>query len=254
MPLDAKPIVHRTINESAHTGRAGTGRMSASTVLIIEDEPEILELMTFTLERAGYQVIAVTSAEEALNKLNGPLPSLAIIDWMLPGLSGVDLARKLRQDDLTADMPLIMLTARGEESDKLRSFDSGIDDYVTKPFSPRELLARIKALLRRSGTPEDGVLQAAGIALDTQSHRLTIDGQEVHLGPTEFRLLEFLMRHPNRAFDRSQLLDRVWGRSVYVEDRTIDVHVLRLRKALKPFARDSLIQTVRGVGYRFTPS
>ncbi len=228
--------------------------MPASTILIIEDEPEILELMTFTLERAGYQIVPVTSAEEALNKLNGPLPSLAIIDWMLPGMSGVDLARKLRQDELTADMPLIMLTARGEESDKLRSFDSGIDDYMTKPFSPRELLARIKALLRRAGTPEDGVLAADSMALDTQSHRLMIDGQEVHLGPTEFRLLAFLMRHPNRAFDRSQLLDRVWGRSVYVEDRTIDVHVLRLRKALKPHNRDGLIQTVRGVGYRFTPA
>ncbi len=227
--------------------------MTASTILIVEDEPEILELITFTLERAGYQVQAAPTAEDALERLHGRLPDLVIIDWMLPGMSGVELARRLRRENLTSDLPLIMLTARGEEGDKLKSFDSGVDDYVTKPFSPKELLARIRALLRRAGTPEDGVLESAGLALDVQGHRLRINDQDVHIGPTEFRLLEFLLRHPDRAFDRTQLLDRVWGRNVYVEDRTIDVHILRLRKVLKPFGKDMLIQTVRGVGYRYSP-
>ena len=227
--------------------------MTSNTILLVEDEPEIREMLCFALQRAGYHAIEAGSAEEALRKLDGPLPSLVIIDWMLPGLSGIELARVLRRDDLTAELPLIMLTARGEESDKLKSFDSGFDDYVTKPFSPKELIARIKALLRRTGTPGDGVIESDGIAIDTHSHRVRIDGEPIHLGPTEFRLLEFLLRHPNRAFDRTQLLDRVWGRSVYVEERTVDVHILRLRKVLQPFGRDRAIQTVRGVGYRFSP-
>jgi two-component system phosphate regulon response regulator PhoB len=226
--------------------------MPTNSVLLVEDEPDIREMLSFALDRAGYQTIEAGTAEEALRKLDGPLPSLVIIDWMLPGMSGVELARRLRHEELTADLPLIMLTARGEESDKLKSFDSGVDDYITKPFSPRELIARVKALMRRSGTPADGRLAAHGIELDTQSHRLTINGQAAHLGPTEFRLLEFLMRHPDRAFDRTQLLDRVWGRSVYVEERTVDVHVLRLRKVLAPHGLDQLVQTVRGVGYRFS--
>ncbi|MEM9623720.1 MAG: winged helix-turn-helix domain-containing protein, partial [Pseudomonadota bacterium] len=151
-------------------------------------------------------------------------------------------------------LPIIMLTARSEEVDKLKSFDSGVDDYMTKPFSPRELLARTKALLRRAGAPVDNLVELEGICLDLQSHEVSVGGKSVHIGPTEFRLLELLMRHPNRAFDRSQLLDRVWGRSVYVEERTVDVHVLRLRKALQPYGLDRLIQTVRGVGYRFSPT
>jgi two-component system phosphate regulon response regulator PhoB len=171
---------------------------------------------------------------------------------MLPGMSGVDLARRLRLDSHTSDLPMIMLTARGEETDKLKSFDSGIDDYIVKPFSPRELIARVKALLRRAGAPDDGILEAAGIRIDLNAHQITINGERAKLGPTEFRLLELFMNHPDRAFDRSQLLDRVWGRSVYVEERTVDVHVLRLRKALKPFGLDHLIETVRGVGYRFS--
>jgi two-component system phosphate regulon response regulator PhoB len=169
-------------------------------------------------------------------------------------MSGVDLARRIRHDEVTAHLPIIMLTARGEETDKLKSFDSGVDDYVTKPFSPRELIARVKALLRRSGSPQGGIIYADGIQVDLNAHQLIIQGKPVKIGPTEFRLLELLASNPGRAFDRSQLLDRVWGRSVYVEERTVDVHVLRLRKVLKPHGLNHLIQTVRGVGYRFSPS
>jgi two-component system phosphate regulon response regulator PhoB len=228
-------------------------RMSGNTILVVEDESDIREMLSFSLERAGYSVLEAASAEEGLRRLEGPLPDLVIIDWMLPGMSGLDLARRLRRDDLTAELPLIMLTAKSEEPDKLRSYDVGIDDYVTKPFSPRELVARIKAVLRRVGAPEGGQLAFGKLVLDTQGHRLTIDGEHVHIGPTEFRLLEFLMRHPERAFDREQLLDRVWGRSVYVEERTVDVHILRLRKVLAPHDLASWVQTVRGVGYRFSP-
>ncbi len=224
----------------------------SNTILVVEDEPEIRELLAFTLNRAGYEVAEAGSAELAMQMLDHHLPELAIIDWMLPGISGIDLAYRLRQDELTAQIPIIMLTARGEEADKLRSFESGVDDYVTKPVSPKELLARIKALLRRSGVPPDNVLSAGGICFELDSHRVTIHGAEERMGPTEYRLLEFLLRHPNRAFDRSQLLDRVWGRSVYVEERTVDVHVLRLRKLLKKHKLDHLLQTVRGVGYRFS--
>ncbi len=227
--------------------------MATHTILLVEDEPEIREMLCFTLCRAGYDVVEAETGEQALQRFDGRPPDLVIIDWMLPGISGTELARRLRRDELTADLPLIMLTARGEESDKLKGFDSGIDDYITKPFSPRELIARVKALLRRSGSPGDGIIEADGIALDTQSHRLKVDGQAVHVGPTEFRLLEFLLRHPDRAFDRAQLLDRVWGRSVYIEERTVDVHILRLRKLLQPSGREGVIQTVRGVGYRFSP-
>lgn len=224
----------------------------APSILVVEDEPEIRELLSFTLSRAGYDVMAAESAEHALQLLDQGMPELAIVDWMMPGMSGVELARRLRLDELTAHLPIIMLTARSEETDKLKSFDSGVDDYVTKPFSPRELLARVKALMRRSGAPEDNTLEAHGIKLDLSGHRATICGQSVHMGPTEYRLLELLMRNQERVFDRSQLLDRVWGRSVYVEERTVDVHILRLRKILQPHNLQHLIQTVRGVGYRFS--
>ncbi len=222
-----------------------------NTILVVEDDVEVRELLTFTLQRAGFKTIEAESSEAAMRKLDGLLPDLIVIDWMLPGASGVDLARRLRLAQLTKDLPLMMLTARGEEADKLKGFDSGIDDYMTKPFSPRELVARLKALLRRTGVGSEGVLKAADLSLDTAGRRLSIGARYVHLGPTEFRLLEFLMRNPNRAFDRGQLLDRVWGRSVYVEERTVDVHVLRLRKALADDGHDQLIETVRGVGYRF---
>ncbi len=225
-----------------------------NSVLVIEDEQEVREMLSFNLRRNGFDVWEAASAEEALQRLDGRLPDLLIIDWMLPGMSGVDLARRLRQDEHTVQLPMIMLTARGEQADKLKSFDSGVDDYVTKPFSPKELVARMRALLRRSGTPEDGILQCGGLRLDLNAHKLSVQGKAVKIGPTEYRLLELFMRHPNRAFGRSQLLDRVWGRSIYVEDRTVDVHVLRLRKTLKPHGLDGLVQTVRGVGYRFSPT
>ncbi|MEM6707620.1 MAG: phosphate regulon transcriptional regulator PhoB [Pseudomonadota bacterium] len=225
--------------------------MSGQSILIVEDEPEIREMLSFSLSRAGYEVWETETAEQAMSRLDGRLPSMIIIDWMLPGLSGFDLIGRLRRDGLTADLPLMMVTAKGEESDKLKSFESGVDDYITKPFSPRELLARVKALLRRSGAPTDGMLEHQGLRLDLTSHQVLINDQSVHLGPTEFRLLELFMSHPDRAFDRTTLLDRVWGRGVYVEERTVDVHVLRLRRVLKPYGLDHLIQTVRGVGYRF---
>ena len=224
-----------------------------NSVLIVEDEQEIREMLGFALSRNGFEVGEAASAEEALEQLEGPLPSLLIIDWMLPRMSGIDLARRLRNDEHTAGLPMIMLTARGEETDKLKSFDSGIDDYITKPFSPRELVARMRALLRRAGTPDDGILRAGDMELDLNSHKLLIGGVPVKIGPTDFRLLELFMRNPDRAFGRSQLLDRVWGRSIYVEERTVDVHVLRLRNTLKHRGYDKLIQTVRGVGYRFSP-
>jgi two-component system phosphate regulon response regulator PhoB len=225
----------------------------ATHILIVEDEPEIRELLNFSLARAGFRVTEAESAESALQKLFNQLPDLVIVDWMLPGMSGVDLAKRIRKDELTNSLPLLMLTARSEESDVLKSFDSGIDDYMSKPFSPKELIARIKALMRRSGLPEDELIEACGIQIDLGSHRLVIQGTNVNIGPTEYRLLELLMRNPDRVFERDQLLDRIWGRSSYIEIRTVDVHILRLRKVLKPFGLDGTIQTVRSVGYRFTP-
>jgi two-component system phosphate regulon response regulator PhoB len=223
-----------------------------ASILIVEDEKEIRELLVFTLLRDGYEVIEAETAEVALEKIDNRLPDLILVDWMLPGMDGIDLAKRLRRDELTADLPIVMLTARGEEADKLRSFAGGIDDYITKPFSPRELLARVKALLRRSGGPKNNLIEASGICLDLNSYRITINGNEIQISPTEYKLLEVLMRNPDRAFERSQLLDRVWGRQVYVEERTVDVHMLRLRKILKPHGLDATLQTVRGIGYRFT--
>jgi two-component system phosphate regulon response regulator PhoB len=225
----------------------------ATYVLIVEDEPEIREMLNFSLTRAGFTVIEAATGEMALQRLDTDLPDILIVDWMLPGMSGVELAKRIRRDELTSALPLLMLTARSEETDVLKSFESGIDDYMSKPFSPKELVARIKALLRRSGAPENDVLEASGIRIDLVSHRLTIEGKNINIGPTEYRLLELLMRNPDRVFERDQLLDRVWGRSSYIETRTVDVHVLRLRKVLKPFGLDGTVQTVRSVGYRFTP-
>ena len=225
----------------------------ATSVLIVEDEPEIREMLNFSLTRAGFTVIEAATGEMALQRLDTDLPDILIVDWMLPGMSGVELAKRIRREELTSALPLLMLTARNEETDVLKSFESGIDDYMSKPFSPKELVARIKALLRRSGAPENDVLEASGIRIDLVSHRLTIEGKNINIGPTEYRLLELLMRNPDRVFERDQLLDRVWGRSSYIETRTVDVHVLRLRKVLKPFGLDGTVQTVRSVGYRFTP-
>ena len=224
----------------------------SGSIILVEDEADIREMLSMAFQRAGIEVIEAETAEECLDLLEKKVPDAVIIDWMLPGMSGVELVRRVRLDRLTADVPLLMLTARGEEADKLKSFDMGVDDYVTKPFSPKELIARLKALMRRAGSPEDGKLKAGDLELDSRAHRLMVRGTPVHIGPTEFRLLEWLMRHPDRAFERARLLDRVWGRNVYVEERTVDVHVLRLRKALAPFGLDRAIQTVRGVGYRFS--
>ena len=226
--------------------------MSAN-ILIVEDSPEICELLHFSLSRAGFNVNEVETGEQALGYLDNKMPDLLIVDWMLPGMSGVDLARRLRKEDLTAQIPILMLTARTDEADVLKGFDSGVDDYMSKPFSPRELIARIKALLRRSGTPEDDLLEDSGISIDLTSHRVSIGGKTIKIGPTEYRLLEVFMRNPDRVFERDQLLDRVWGRTSYIETRTVDVHILRLRKLLKPHGLEKTIQTVRSVGYRFTP-
>ena len=221
-------------------------------ILVVEDEPEIRDMLAFSLERGGYAVTLAEDGESALRLLDQQRPDLILIDWMLPGLSGIELANRLRRDEPTQELPLIMLTARGEESDKLKSFSVGIDDYITKPFSSKELLARIKALLRRSGRGDEGRLAIDGLCLDTQGHRLLVDGKPVHIGPTEYRLLELFMSNPDRVYNRDQLLDRVWGRTVYVEERTVDVHILRLRKTLAPHGYDRLIQTVRGSGYRLS--
>lgn len=227
--------------------------MPTQHVLVVEDEEEIRELLQYSIRRSGYEVTTVDEAEAALELIHERTFDLILIDWMLPRMSGIELARRIRHDAFSKDIPMIMLTARGEEIDKLKSFDAGVDDYITKPFSPRELIARIKALLRRASEPRDNQLSIEGLNLDTAAHSVCIKGDYIHLRPTEFRLLELLLRNPNRAFQRKQLLDLVWGRSVYVDERTVDVHVRRLRKALHNYDLDSLVETVHGVGYRLNP-
>jgi two-component system, OmpR family, phosphate regulon response regulator PhoB len=224
-----------------------------ATILVVEDEPAIQELIAYNHKQAGHQTLVADNAEQALHLVANALPDVVLLDWMLPGLSGIELARKLRADKRTKSVPIIMLTARSEEHDKLAGLDSGADDYITKPFSPRELNARIKAVLRRRA-PEmtDDAVQIGGLRLDPASHRVTGNGAPVELGPTEFRLLHFLMTHPERVHSRSQLLDQVWGDHVFVEERTVDVHIRRLRKALEASRLDRLIQTVRGTGYRLS--
>ena len=224
-----------------------------ATILLVEDEPAIQELIAANLMRAGHHVVRAGDAETAQRIVRDALPDLILLDWMLPGMSGVEFARRLRGEERTRTIPLIMLTARGEEQDKVMGLESGADDYITKPFSPRELVARIKAVLRRRApeTTEDPV-DVGGLRLDPATHRLTARGNPVTLGPTEFRLLHFLMTHPERVHGRSQLLDQVWGDHVFVEERTVDVHIRRLRCALEPSCHDGLVQTVRGSGYRFS--
>jgi len=221
------------------------------TILVVEDEPAILELIKVNLMDAGYDVKAAEDAETAHAALRRELPDLVLLDWMLPGQSGLALARQLRGDSRTRELPIIMVTARTEESDKVAGLEAWVDDYVTKPFSPRELKARIKAVLRRRA-PESAqeALEAGTLKLDPLTHRVTVNGEMVALGPTEFRLLKFLLARPERVHSRSQLLDHVWGDHVYIEERTIDVHIRRLRLALAPFGADALIETVRGSGYR----
>ena len=224
-----------------------------ATILLVEDEPAIQELIAANLLRAGHHVVRAGDAETAQRIVRDALPDLVLLDWMLPGMSGVEFARRLRAEERTRGIPLIMLTARGEEQDKVLGLEAGADDYITKPFSPRELMARIKAVLRRRApeTTEDPV-NLGGLRLDPATHRLAAGDTPINLGPTEFRLLHFLMTHPERVHSRAQLLDQVWGDHVFVEERTVDVHIRRLRCALEPSCHDGLVQTVRGSGYRFS--
>ncbi len=225
----------------------------AATILVVEDEPAIQELISYGLRQAGHVTLCAGDAEQAMTIVNDVLPDLVLLDWMLPGMSGIAFAKLLRRVARTKNIPIIMLTARAEESDKVSGLEIGADDYITKPFSPRELIARIKAVLRRR-LPEaaDDVVEISGLSLDPITHRVTVNNKEVILGPTEFRLLYFLMSHPERVHSRSQLLDGVWGDHVFVEDRTVDVHIRRLRQILEAVGKDGLVQTVRGSGYRLS--
>jgi len=225
----------------------------AANILVVEDEPAIQELLVFNLQQAGHHAISATSAEQAYTLLRDALPDLILLDWMLPGVSGIEFARRLKAESYTKAIPIIMLTARGEEQDKIAGFETGADDYITKPFSPRELMARIKAVLRRRAPQmTDDLVESGGLRLDPAAHRVSGGGKPIELGPTEFRLLHFLMTHAERVHSRGQLLDQVWGSQVFVEDRTVDVHIRRLRRALEETGHEHLVQTVRGSGYRFS--
>jgi len=227
--------------------------MSGKQILVIEDERPIREMIAFGLRRAGFEVREAEDCRSARAELADRRPDLLLVDWMLPDMSGLELTRQVKHDRETRELPIIMLTARADEPDKVSGLEGGADDYVTKPFSPRELVARINAVLRRAAVAgADEVIEHEGLRLDQASHRVLVGERPVTLGPTEYRMLEFFMTHPERVYSREQLLDRVWGGNVYVEERTIDVHIRRLRKALEEFGYDRLIQTVRGAGYRFS--
>ncbi len=221
---------------------------------LVEDEPAIQELLAFNIRQCGFSPIQAVDAAAALAHVSRELPDLILLDWMLPGIGGIELAKRWRADQRTRNVPIIMLTARTDERDKIHGLESGADDYITKPFSPRELMARIRAVLRRRA-PEmsDESVSARGLSLSPATHRVNAKGNTVDLGPTEFRLLHFFMTHAERVYSRSQLLDQVWGDHVFVEERTVDVHIRRLRQALEPSGCDVMIQTVRGSGYRFSP-
>lgn len=224
-------------------------------ILIIEDEIAIREMLGYALMKDGYSFLEAADVDEARPILSQDKPDLILMDWMLPGMSGVDYARRVRNAPETRDIPIIMLTARGEEADKIRGLDTGADDYITKPFSTRELLARIRALLRRTsagGNDEKGVITMEGLTLDPETFRVSGNSRSIDISPTEFRLLHFFITHPERVYSRAQLLDQVWGQNVFVEERTVDVHIRRLRKTLNPYGFDKFIQTVRSVGYRFS--
>jgi two-component system phosphate regulon response regulator PhoB len=227
--------------------------MSAKQILVVEDERPIREMIAFGLRRAGFEVREAADARSGRAEVANKLPDLLLVDWMLPDTSGLEFTRSLKRDRETRELPVIMLTARAEEGDKVAGLEGGADDYITKPFSPRELLARINAVLRRT-TPVEGTerIDVEGLVLDQSSQRVSSGEKTVALGPTEYRMLAFFMTHPERVYTREQLLDRVWGGNVYVEERTIDVHIRRLRKALEEYGYDRLIQTVRGSGYRFS--
>ncbi|PHS22715.1 MAG: phosphate regulon transcriptional regulatory protein PhoB [Methylophaga sp.] len=227
----------------------------ATTILVVEDDKAIRDMLCFTLRHSGFVCEPVSDGETGLAWLKKQQPDLILLDWMLPGINGIEFIRRLRANEFLAVIPVIMLTAKGESEDMVKGLSVGADDYVKKPFAPAELVARIKSLLRRCAPPEadqDDQLEFAGLLLDLKSHRASVDGGRIDLGPTEFRLLHFFMKHPERAYSRGQLLDQVWGDMVYIEERTVDVHIRRLRQALEPSKHDRLIQTVRGVGYRFS--
>ncbi|HJU39224.1 MAG TPA: phosphate regulon transcriptional regulator PhoB [Tahibacter sp.] len=222
-------------------------------ILIVEDETAIRDMVAFALRKAGMDPVHAADARIAQSAIAERVPDMILLDWMLPGMSGLEYARRLRKEELTREVPIIMLTARGEETDRVNGLDAGVDDYVVKPFSARELVARIKAVMRRThGDEGDGVIELGGLRIDGAAHRVYAGEQTVQIGPTEYRLLHFFMTHPERVYSRSQLLDQVWGGSVYVEERTVDVHIRRLRKTLEPFKLENLVQTVRGAGYRFS--
>ena len=224
-----------------------------ANILIVEDESPILELLALNISQAGYNPLRAISAEHAEKLINEALPDIILLDWMLPGMSGIDFAKKLRSNALTKTIPIIMLTARSDELDKVKGLEIGADDYITKPFSPRELNARIKAVLRRKA-PEltEDILKINGLELNPVSHRVTGNNKPLEMGPTEFRLLHFFMSNPERVYSRSQLLDKVWGSQIFIEDRTVDVHIRRLRNILAQSQHENLIQTVRGSGYRLS--
>ncbi|HVB84231.1 MAG TPA: phosphate regulon transcriptional regulator PhoB [Rhodanobacteraceae bacterium] len=224
-------------------------------ILIVEDEASIRDMVAFALRKAGMEPVHAADARAAQLAMAEQVPDLILLDWMLPGMSGLDLARRLRKEDLTREIPIIMLTARGEEMDRVNGLEAGVDDYVIKPFSTRELLARIRAVLRRSqGDDGTGMVEMGGLRIDGPAHRVFAGEEAVPIGPTEYRLLYFFMTHAERVYSRTQLLDHVWGGSVYVEERTVDVHIRRLRKTLEPWQFDRMVQTVRGTGYRFSAS
>jgi two-component system phosphate regulon response regulator PhoB len=228
-------------------------RMAGSRILVVEDEQPIRDLIAFGLRRAGCEVALAEHSRAALESIGNRRPDLIVVDWMLPDVSGLELIRLLRRDAHTRDIPVVMLTARAEEADKVTGLDAGADDYLTKPFSARELVARIQAVMRRSvPAAQFERVEVEGLLLDQAGQRVAAGGRPIALGPTEYRLLAFLMTHPDRVYTRSQLLDRVWGGNVYVEERTVDVHIRRLRRALEPSGYDRLVQTVRGTGYRFS--
>ncbi len=227
--------------------------MNQFTILIVEDEEAIRDMLSMVLQQADFNVQTAADAILAQHAIDEKQPDLILLDWMLPGLSGVEWAWRLQKDESLREIPKILLTARGEEEDKVRGLEIGADDYITKPFSPKELVARIKAVLRRCGKIQDLVQVEAGkLILNTEQHRVSIDGKTLEVSPTEFRLLQFFMTHPDKVYNRTQLLDHVWGRSVYIEERTVDVHIRRLRKILAEHNCDDVIQTVRGFGYRFS--
>lgn len=222
-------------------------------ILIVDDEAAIRQMVCLALTQANYECIEAADATEAQAKILADKPNLILLDWMLPGISGIEFSRRLRREKLTRDIPVIMLTARTEEQDKVTGLDSGADDYITKPFSTREMLSRVKALLRRTAPhAAESPVEISGLTLDPVTHRVSARGQDLELGPTEFRLLHFFMTHPDRVHSRERLLDSVWGNNVYVEERTVDVHIRRLRIILTPTGHDQLLQTVRGSGYRFS--